>query len=239
MGVSPLVAEAYGAGQKTRVEQVARQGFWLSLFLAIPMMFLIGHIDVFMRQLGQAATTVTLANVYLDIMLWGFFPALGFAMLRGLVSALSHARPVMVIVIAGTLFNVVVNYVLGFGKFGFPRMELAGLALASVFSLWGMFLALVVYMLKHKQLRTYHLFQDLYRLKPRILWELVRIGVPIGVFSALEIGLFTVVTYLMGILGTDVLAAHQIVFQTINLIFMVPLGMSYATTARVGQWRCI
>jgi len=237
MGVSPLVAEAYGAGQKTRVEQVARQGFWLSLFLAIPMMFLIGHIDVFMRQLGQAATTVTLANVYLDIMLWGFFPALGFAMLRGVVSALSHARPVMVIVIAGTLFNVVGNYVLGFGKFGFPRMELAGLALASVLTLWGMFLALAVYILKHKQLRTYHLFQNLYRLKPRILWELVRIGVPIGVFSALEIGLFTVVTYLMGILGTDVLAAHQIVFQTINLIFMVPLGMSYATAARVGQWR--
>jgi len=237
MGASPLVAEAYGAGQKTRVEQVARQGFWLSLFLAIPMMFLIGHIDVFMRQLGQAATTVTLANVYLDIMLWGFFPALGFAMLRGVVSALSHARPVMVIVIAGTLFNVVGNYVLGFGKFGFPRMELAGLALASVLTLWGMFLALAVYILKHKQLRTYHLFQNLYRLKPRILWELVRIGVPIGVFSALEIGLFTVVTYLMGILGTDVLAAHQIVFQTINLIFMVPLGMSYATAARVGQWR--
>jgi MATE family multidrug resistance protein len=237
MGASPLVAEAYGAGQKTRVEQVARQGFWLSLFLAIPMMFLIGHIDVFMRQLGQAATTVTLANVYLDIMLWGFFPALGFAMLRGVVSALSHARPVMVIVIAGTLFNVVGNYVLGFGKFGFPRMELAGLALASVLTLWGMFLALAVYILKHKQLRTYHLFQNLYRLKPRILWELVRIGVPIGVFSALEIGLFTVVTYLMGIMGTDVLAAHQIVFQTINLIFMVPLGMSYATAARVGQWR--
>jgi len=142
----------------------------------------------------------------------------------------------MEIVIAGTLFNVVGNYVLGFGKFGFPRMELAGLALASVLTLWGMFLALAVYILKHKQLRTYHLFQNLYRLKPRILWELVRIGVPIGVFSALEIGLFTVVTYLMGILGTDVLAAHQIVFQTINLIFMVPLGMSYATTARVGQW---
>lgn len=235
MGVSPLVAEAYGGGHKTRIEQLASQGFWLSVVLAIPMMILIGHLGLLMGQLGQAATTVTMAKSYLDVMLWGFFPALGFAMLRGFVSALSQARPVMVIVIAGTLFNIAGNYVLGFGKFGFPKMGLAGLALSSTISLWGMFLALVVYTLKHKQLKTYRLFQELHRVKPRILWELLVIGLPIGVSSALEVGLFTVVTYLMGILGTDVLAAHQIVFQTIVVIFMVPLGMSFATTARVGQ----
>jgi MATE family multidrug resistance protein len=200
------------------------------------MMFLIGHLDSFMSQLGQAQTTVVLANTYLDIILWGLIPALGFAMLRGVVSGLSQARPVMIIVIVGTLFNIVGNYVLGFGKFGFPRMELAGLALASVLSLWGMFLALVVYTFKHQQLKTYRFFQDLHRLKPGILRELVWIGVPIGVSVALESGLFTVVTYLMGVLGVDVLAAHQIVLQTIIVIFMVPLGMSFATTARVAQW---
>lgn len=236
MGVSPIVAEAYGAGRKTRIEQVTSQGLWLSLLLAIPMMFLIGHLDSFMSQLGQAQTTVVLANTYLDIILWGLIPALGFAMLRGVVSGLSQARPVMIIVIVGTLFNIVGNYVLGFGKFGFPRMELAGLALASVLSLWGMFLALVVYIFKHQQLKTYRFFQDLHRLKPGILRELVWIGVPIGVSVALESGLFTVVTYLMGVLGVDVLAAHQIVLQTIIVIFMVPLGMSFATTARVAQW---
>jgi MATE family multidrug resistance protein len=236
MGVSSLVAEAYGAGRKTRIEQVARQGLWLSLILAIPMMLLIGHFDSLMSRLGQAATTVALANTYLDIMLWGFFPALGFAMLRGFVAGLSYAHPVMIIVIAGTIFNIVGNYVLGFGKFGFPRMEMAGLALASILSLWGMFLALVAYILRHEQLRIYRLFQEWHRLKPRLLWELLWIGVPMGVFAALETGLFTTVTYLMGILGTDVLAAHQIVLQTIIVIFMVPLGMSFAATARVGQW---
>ena len=48
--------------------------------------------------------------------------------------------------------------------------------------------------------------------------------------------MFSITTYLMGMLGTQVLAAHQIVFQTIAIIFMVPLGMSFATTIRVGQW---
>ena len=236
MGVSPLVAQAYGAGRTTRIEKLARQGLWLVLLLTIPMMLAIANLDSLMLQLGQAQTTVTLANVYLDIMLWGFFPALGFAMLRGVVSGLSHARPVMLIVVIGTIFNISGNYVLGFGKFGFPRLEMAGLALASVFTLWGMFLALAIYILKHPQLKTYRIFKQLHLLKPAIIWQLSKIGVPIGLFIALELGLFTIVTYLMGALGTEVLAAHQIVFQTVLVIFMIPLGISYAATVRVGQW---
>ena len=82
----------------------------------------------------------------------------------------------------------------------------------------------------------YHFFQQLHKLKPSIILELLKTGIPIGIFMALELGLFTVVTYLMGALGTEALAAHQVVFQTIMVTFMIPLGMSFATTARVGQW---
>ena len=236
MGVSPLVAEAYGAGQKSRIEQVTQQGVWLLLVLTIPTMWAISHMDVLMLRLGQAPETVTLASTYLEVMLWGLFPAVGFAMLRGVVSGLSQARPIMVIVIGGTLFNIVGNYVLGFGKFGFPRMELAGLALASALSWWGMFLVLVIYLLKHPKLRIYRLFQKWYRLRLHLFVKLVFVGIPIGVSIAFEYGLVLVMTYLMGILGTDVLAAHQIALQTAVIVFMIPLGMSFATTARIGQW---
>lgn len=99
-----------------------------------------------------------------------------------------------------------------------------------------MFGVLVLYLLRNKQFRTYRFFLCLHQIKPQILWQLVKLGLPIGVFSAREIGVYTAVSYLMGAWGTDGLAAHQIVFQTINLVFMVPLGMSFAATARVGQW---
>ncbi|KST65233.1 MATE family efflux transporter [Mastigocoleus testarum] len=244
MGVSPLVAEAFGAGHKKRVGLIARQGMVLSIILSIPTMLMVGGFDSLMGKLGQSPTTVTLANQYLDIILWGFFPALGFAMLRGVLSGISQAAPVMIIVIGGTFINILGNYILGFGKFGFPRMELAGLGLSSAVSLWLMFLALVFYIMGHKQLQTYRIFADLCRFKPQVqlpvrlpmIRKLVAIGVPMAIAIAFEFGLFVVVTYLMGVLGTDVLAAHQIVLQTIMIIFMVPLGMSYATTARVGQW---
>lgn len=235
-GISPIIAQAYGAGNKTKIEKYTRQGFWLVLLLSIPAMLIIAKFDSIMLQLGQTETTVTLANTYLDIILWALFPALGFAMLRSVVSALSQARPIMFIVISGTLFNIVGNYVLGFGKFGFPRLELAGLAISSTVTFWGMFTALILYILNHPQLRIYRIFEQLHRLKPGIILELSKIGVPIGIFIGFELGLFTVITFLMGTLGTQVLAAHQIVFQTIAVTYMIPLGMSYASTVRVGQW---
>jgi MATE family multidrug resistance protein len=236
MGVSSLIAEAFGAGQKNRIQQIARQGLWLALLVAIPVMILTGHLDRWMIHAGQTETTVKSANVYLDIMLWGLFPVIGFATLRAMVSALSQACPVMLIVVSGTIFNVIWNYILGFGKFGFPELGLAGLALASVLAQWGMFIALLLYVLLHPKLREYRVFQELHRIRPRILWQLIWVGVPIGIFSGLEAGFFMVIMFWMGTLGTEALAAHQIVFQTITVVFMVPLGISFATTVRVGQW---
>jgi multidrug resistance protein, MATE family len=90
-----------------------------------------------MRQLGQAETTVVLGNTYLDVMAWGFFPALGFALLRSVVAAMSHTRIVMAIAIGGTIVNIIGDYVLGFGKFGLPQLGIAGLALASILAFWG------------------------------------------------------------------------------------------------------
>jgi MATE family multidrug resistance protein len=169
-------------------------------------------------------------------MLWAIFPALGFAVLRGFVSGVSQAKPVMVIMIGGTLFNIVGNYALGYGKLGFPKLGLAGLALASTLTFWGMFLALAFYILFHPQLRPLRIFQVFNWPKLSLIKELLWIGAPIGISAALEFGQVNIITYMMGTFGADVLAAHQIVFQTGLVTFMLPLGMSYAATIRVGQW---
>ncbi|MDX2214188.1 MAG: MATE family efflux transporter [Oculatellaceae cyanobacterium bins.114] len=236
MAVSPLVAEAYGAGRKAQIESIARQGLWLSALLSIPLMVVFAHLDTVLLILKQPAAIATLADPYFKCILWGVFPALGFAMLRGYVSALAQAHVVISIVIVGTLFNGLGNYALGFGHFGFPRLELAGLGLSSALSFWGMFVIFLIYVVRHPQLKQYRLLHNLHCLRPQLLQRLITIGGAIAMTITLEYGLFAVITFLVGTLGTDVLAAHQTVYQTTYLIFMVPLGMSYAVTARVGQW---
>jgi MATE family multidrug resistance protein len=136
------------------------------------------------------------------------------------------------------LFNVLGNYVLAFGKWGFPALGLSGLAIASTLSHSIMFVSLLGYVLYHRdrRFRPYRLFERCYRLQPSILRQLLWLGFPIGIVTILENGLFTVMTLMVGAIGTHVLAAQQLALQTVVIVFMLPLGMSYAATARVGQW---
>ena len=236
VGISPLIAEAFGSNNRVRIQQLTRQGLWLSLIVAIPVMLLLRQMDLIMQYLGQSVEVVTIANTYLDVMVWAFLPALIFAMLKSVVSSLSQPRPITIIVVFGTLFNAVGNYILGFGNLGFPAMGLAGIAWASTFTQWGILLLLIVYICRDNQLKTYQIFHQILQFDLKIIKEVIWIGLPISISFAFEVGMFSITTYLMGMLGTQVLAAHQIVFQTIAIIFMVPLGMSFATTIRVGQW---
>lgn len=236
--VSPLASQAYGAQHPKQVGQVMRQGLWLALLIAVPVVPFIGNLGNVLRSLGQAPEVITLADSYLSIIGWAFLPALWFAVLRCTVTALAHTRPIFVIMVGANLLNVLGNYVLAFGKLGFPAMGLPGLAIASALSHSVMCLALMGYILYHRRgfLRPYRLFESRLRLRPAVLKQLLWLGLPIGVVTILESGLFTVMTLMIGAIGTHVLAAQQLALQTVVIVFMLPLGMSYAATARVGQW---
>ncbi|MBF2025552.1 MAG: MATE family efflux transporter [Oscillatoriales cyanobacterium C42_A2020_001] len=233
--VSPLAAEAFGAENPERVAKVVRQGLWLAIVLAIPLTVLVWNANPLLTVIGQKPETIALTQQYLGAIAWGYFPALGFVALRSFVSALSQPRSVMAIVILGTLLNIAGNYVLMFGKLGFPAMGLAGIGWASTFSLWSMFLALIAYIGYQPSLNQYHVFRHLQRFERKTLRDLLIVGLPISGMITVEAGLFTVTTFLMGQFGTTTLAAHQIALQSAAISFNIPLGISLATTVRVGQ----
>ena len=234
--VSPLAAEAQGAGRIEKAGRVAVQGLWLSALMALPIMLLVWYMGPILRQLGQEEATVVLAESYLRAIVWGFFPALAFASLKNFASALSRPRPVMILMVLGMGLNVVANYALIFGKLGLPALQLAGVGWASTMAYWFMFLALMAYIAAHSSFRPYQVLSRLHRWEGGLFLDVVKMGWPIGVLFGVETGLFTVTTFLMGQLGTVTLAAHQIVLQTAAVTFMVPVGISLATTVRVGQF---
>lgn len=234
--VSPLVATAFGAEQPATVGKIVRQGLWLAMVLALPIGLLLWWANVWLVWLGQETEVVNTALPYLRAIAWGVLPALEFAVLRNFITALSEPRPVILIMVAGTGCNVIANYCLMFGKLGLPALGLAGIGWASTFCLWGMFIALVLYVLTQSRYRVYQVFWRLHKFELGGLRELLQIGLPIGILAAVETGMFTVTLFLMGRLGATTLAAHQIAIQTSAITFMVTLGISLAATVRVGQF---
>ncbi|WP_449416654.1 MATE family efflux transporter [Phormidium nigroviride] len=233
--VGALAAVAFGSGQIDRVSRLACQGLWLSTALSIPVMILLWYSGPILMFMGQEPTNVILAQTYLQAIVWGFPAAMGFAVLKNVVSALNQPNSVMLITVSGVLLNVVGNYILMFGKLGFPALGLAGIGWASTISFWVTFAAAISFIFINPKLRSYQIFRSLFKFDLKLFLELIRMGWPIGILFTVETGLFAITTLLMGYLGTVTLAAHQIALQTAAITFMVPVGISYATTIRVGQ----
>ncbi|MGB3491433.1 MAG: MATE family efflux transporter [Elainellaceae cyanobacterium] len=233
--VSPLVAEAHGQDDSRTVTQMTVQGLWLAGAITLPLSILIWNAAPLLRSLGQEESTVLLATDYLQAVVWGLFPVLVFTVLKNFVSALSKPRSVMVIMVAGVVLNAIANYTLIFGKFGFPALGLSGVGWASAFSYWVIGIALSLYVLLRSPFNHYPIWRSLFQVRLPLLRMILSVGLPIGLLATFETGLFSATTLLAGRIDASTLAAHHIALQTAAVTFMVPFGISQATTVRVGQ----
>jgi len=235
VAVEPMVSQAYGAGEVEPVARSVRQGLWLGLTVAVPVFLLLRNIEPFLLLIGQDANTVAQSQAYLRAISWSFFPWMGYLALRSLLAGLERPRVVTFIVGGGVLLNVAANYTLMFGKFGFPELGIVGTGWATTLVYWTMFFVLVAWIQFRPEYRQYGIFADIRRPDPEYFRELFRIGWPIGISFGIESGLFTMTALMMGWIGTDTLAAHQLALQCAAFTFMVPLGVGIATSVRVGH----
>ena len=233
LAVSPLVAQAHGAGRPGEAGRAVRQGLWLGLLLFVPAFVLFWNAEPLLLRLGQAPATAALSSAYLRAISWGLLPAFGTTALRGLLEGLSVTRPIMLFSLAGVGLNIFANNALMFGRFGFPALGLVGTGYASSFVFTMVFLMLAIYVTF--RFGRYRIFADLRRPDFTMLAELVRVGLPIAFTLGFEVSMFATTAFLMGLLGAAQLAAHQIALQSASVTFMVPLGLAIATSIRVGQ----
>nr|WP_321458123.1 MATE family efflux transporter [uncultured Cohaesibacter sp.] len=232
--VSPMVAQAIGAKDYTSVRRSARQGIWVAVVMSVLIMGLLYQSEHIYRFGGQMPDIAAKASGYLAYAALGVFPSLGFVALRSLVTAHSETRIILLTTIASFFVNFAGNYVLMFGKFGFPALGLVGAGISTSVVQTFVFILLALYVVFDKKYRIYDLLARFWKPDWPRFFELFRIGVPIGLMVMVEVGLFAAAVFLMGWISTDALAAHTVAVQLASLAFMVPLGLSQATTVRTG-----
>ncbi|MBU0455475.1 MAG: MATE family efflux transporter [Pseudomonadota bacterium] len=232
--VSVLIAQQRGAKQEEDIPIIISQSFVLSLLLSIPLMILFWAAPFILRWSGQNPQVVRLATEMLYALSWSIFPLACSIVMTQFLIGLEKTRLVLLINILQVPCEIVVNYVLVFGKFGFPKLGVSGLGygFTTIFILVATVLAISI---SYSSLgKRYRIFSHLWVLNKKYLFELMRVGLPIGGMLAIEVGYGLAVAFLMGRIGVDVLAAHQIAMQYWNLSINVYFGFSEATAIRVG-----
>ena len=233
--ILPMVAQAGGSGDIRAVRRSVRMGLWIvALFSALSMVPL-WHFETILVVLGQDPGISAMAGDYMRIMQWSLFAALFTFVMRSFLSALEHARVVLIATILSAVLNGLANYALIFGNWGAPEMGLRGAAIASLVSSALAFAILWAYALVVPEIRRFEVHVRPWRGDRRAFFEVLQLGWPVSLTIIAEVGLFAGSAIMMGWIGPVELAAHGIAMQIISIVFMIPLGLSMVATIRVGN----
>ena len=156
--VAPLAAQAFGARNPHLIRRALRTGLWAALLITLPIMAFPLRGEQILLVLGQAGVPARLAQQYLFGLAWGVMPALWFLAIRGFMSAINRPQPILWITLAAIPANAVLAYLLIYGEWGLPRLELFGAGLATTIVNFGTFLAGLWFATRRRPFRKYQVF---------------------------------------------------------------------------------
>ncbi len=233
MALTPAVSQLHGARREAEVAAVVRQALWLALVGGGIAFLLLGYSEAALVFVGVDPAAIPIAVDYIDALRWGMPPVLGYFTLRYLCEGMSWTTPAMAIALVALVLKVPLNLLFIHGAFGFPGLGGAGCGWSSALVMWFELAAMLV-VVSATRMRRIGLFSSFSRPDPREIMRLVRLGLPIGATMFFEMAIFSLMTLLIGRLGVDAVAAHQIASNVGGITYMIPMSVGMAATIRVG-----
>lgn len=236
-GLGAIAAVAFTQKNIEKIRTLLIQGLWIGFIFAVPIALLLWHFGSILTLLGQEERIAHYAEIYLRAIVWGLPATLGFIAIKEVANACDRPQFLTIIAAIAVPINGLANYTFMFGHFGFPALGLAGAGWSSTFVFWLMFLSGIGYLQFHPDFREYRFFDRLWFSDRSTFWEILKLGIPIGIQLGSEFGIFAFIALLMGYLGTENLAAHEITVSVLDIAILIPIGFSHATAIRVAQQR--
>jgi len=233
--ITPLTAEADGANNFKQGKSAFKHGLFLCTVLGVLLflgVFFAKPLMYFMKQPGEV---VELAIPYLNLVAFSLIPMIVFQAFKQFSDGMSMTRYPMYATIVANLVNVALNYVLIFGKFGFPELGIVGAAYGTLVSRFVM-LWYIWYLLKGKEkTKAFVTNIKLFVLDKLMLRKIISLGAPSAMQMFFEVAIFTAAIWLSGLLGKNPQAANQIALNLSSMTFMVAMGIGVASMVRVGN----
>jgi MATE family multidrug resistance protein len=233
--ITPLVAEADSANNISQGKNAFKHGLILCTFLSVLLFLIILLLKPLMYYMDQPKEVVELAIPYLNYVALSLIPLIIFQALKQFSDGLSNTKYPMYATILANVINIVLNYLLIFGSFGFPKLGIVGAAIGTLFSRIIMVYFLWMIFKSKDKFRPYITNFNFKKIEQKISAKLFNLGFPSALQMFFEVGVFTAAIWLSGVLGKNPQAANQIALNLSSMTFMVGIGLSVAAMVRVGN----
>ncbi|WP_435579632.1 MATE family efflux transporter [Gilvibacter sp.] len=233
--ITPLVAAADAEGNFTAGKAAFKHGLFLCTVLGITLFLGVYMSKPMLYFMDQPEEVVVLAEPYLDLVAFSLIPLIIFQAFKQCSDGLSMTRAPMYATLLANVINIILNYFLIFGKFGFPQMGIVGAAIGTLASRLIMVGYLWLLMKRNLKSRDYVLKIKLFVLESAMIKRILNLGFPSALQMFFEVAIFTAAIWMSGILGKNPQAANQIALNLSSMTFMVAMGLSVAAMIRVGN----
>ena len=233
--ITPLIAEADSANNFDQAKSTFKHGLFLCTVLGIFLFLGVFFAKPLMYLMKQPQEVVELAIPYLDLVAFSLIPLVVFQALKQFSDGMSMTKYPMYATLIANIVNIILNYLLIFGKFGFPELGIVGAAYGTVISRFIM-LAYLWWLLANKE-RSSALVTNIkfFVLEKLMLRKLINLGAPSAMQMFFDVAIFTSAIWLSGLLGKNAQAANQIALNLSSMTFMIAMGLSIASMVRVGN----
>ncbi|MED3572132.1 MATE family efflux transporter [Cytobacillus praedii] len=235
LSITPIVAQLIGGKKRDEVANSVIQGIYLAIAMAI-IVIIAGSfaLNPVLNGMSLESKVYETARDYLIALSFGMIPLFIYSVLRSFIDALGKTRVTMMITLLTLPINVIFNYLLIYGKLGFPELGGVGAGYATAITYWV--ITIISIFIIHKQIpfSGFGIFQTFYRISLAKWKEILIIGVPIGFSIFFETSIFAAVTLFMSEYNTATIAAHQAALNFSSFLYMIPLSISMALTIVVG-----
>ena len=233
--ITPLVAEADSAKNSLGVKNALKHGLILCAILSVLLYLLMLLAIPVIHYMKQPLEVVELAIPYIYIISISIIPLVVFEALKRFSDGLSNTKYPMYATIAANIINIIINYLLIFGSFGFPKLGIVGAGIGTLVSRIIMIFFLSLIFMKREKFKPYVLNIKFRIVDSLIFKKIINIGFPSALQMLFEVGIFTAAIWMSGVLGKNFQAANQIAFNLSAMTFMVGVGLSVAAMIRVGN----
>jgi MATE family multidrug resistance protein len=234
--ITPLVAGAHGQKDTDGIVNVVKHGLIINILNSL---FLIGVVFLgknILYRINQPEEVVSLSLPFLSIITYSLIPVMIFQTFKQFAEGLSLTKVALIVMIGANLVNIVLNYALVYGHFGFTAMGLNGSGWATFYSRIFMALAIIGYIYFNKTFIVYRKVFTFRNYSATLYKKMLNLGIPSGVQFIFEVAAFDFSLVMMGWLGTATQAAHQIAINLATLSYMTTAGLAAAATVRVGYY---
>jgi multidrug resistance protein, MATE family len=233
--LTPLIAIAESKQNYTRIALFLINGMLANMLIGV-VLFLFGYsFSPLLHYLSQPEEVVNLAIPYINVLFLSMVPLMFFQAYKQFAEGLSITKPSMYISVFANLLNVVLNYLLIYGKLGLPELGMMGAAWATLISRVVMALMMSVFVMYARRFENYRTFFKAKYISMLYMFRIFRVGFPIAMQMVFEVGAFSFSAVMMGWIGASALAAHQIALNIAAITYMMASGIAAAATIRVGK----